>query len=152
MPAVLRTSFGYMYQWPKSQIHLGTEGGATTLPQPPEHPAQPAHELAQPAQPAHEDFEMAQNPDDDDDDLDLDEEDFAESEAKYNRERARLEAKRVDLSAPHLRATTPLQEIVLLSCLNVDHLPQTQPDVQLTEEISTPLLQEQEQEQELGQE
>ena len=87
---------------------------------------------------------------DSDDDLDLDEEDFAESEAKYNRERARLEAKRVDLSAPHLRATTPLQEIVLLSCLNVDHLPQTQPDVELTEEISTPLLQEQDQE--LGQE
>ncbi|KAI4944575.1 hypothetical protein J4E91_008578 [Alternaria rosae] len=81
---------------------------------------------------------------DSDDDLDLDEDDFAESEAKYNRERARLEAKRVDLSAPHLRATTPLQEIVLLSCLNVEHLPQTQPDVVSVEETSTPFPQEQE--------
>ncbi|CBY01109.1 hypothetical protein LEMA_P022390.1 [Plenodomus lingam JN3] len=64
--------------------------------------------------------------DSDDDDVDLDEDDFAESEAKYNREVARLEAKRIDLSAPHLRATTPLQEIVLLSSLTVDHLPQKQ--------------------------
>ncbi|KAL6704571.1 hypothetical protein ACN47E_008081 [Coniothyrium glycines] len=62
--------------------------------------------------------------DSDDDDLDLDEDDFAESEAKYNRERARLEAKRIDLTAPHLRATSPLQEIVLLSCLHTGHLPQ----------------------------
>jgi serine/arginine repetitive matrix protein 2 len=81
---------------------------------------------------------------DSDDDLDLDEDDFAESEAKYNKERARLEAKRVDLSVPHLRATTPLQEIVLLSCLNVEHLPQAQPDVVSVEETSTPLPQEQE--------
>ncbi|USP75808.1 uncharacterized protein yc1106_03082 [Curvularia clavata] len=79
---------------------------------------------------------------DSDDDLDLDEEDFAESEAKYNRERARLEAKRVDLSAPHLRAITPLQEIVLLSCLTVDHLPQAQPEVASAEEMDTPLPQE----------
>ncbi|KZM27389.1 chromatin binding [Ascochyta rabiei] len=60
---------------------------------------------------------------DSDDDLDLDEDDFAESEAKYNRDKARLEAKLVDLSAPHLRATTPLQEIILLSCVTADHLP-----------------------------
>ncbi|KAF2630456.1 hypothetical protein BU25DRAFT_258288 [Macroventuria anomochaeta] len=60
---------------------------------------------------------------DSDEDLDLDEDDFAESEAKYNRDKAALEAKLVDLSAPHLRATTPLQEIILLSCLNADHLP-----------------------------
>lgn len=60
---------------------------------------------------------------DSDDDLDLDEDDFAESEAKYNRDKARLEAKLVDLSAPHLRATTPLQEIVLLSCISAEHLP-----------------------------
>ena len=69
--------------------------------------------------------------DSDDEDVDLDEEDFAESEAKYNRERSRLEAKRIDLSASHLRATSPLQEIVLLSCLNVDHLPQKSMDTKL---------------------
>jgi serine/arginine repetitive matrix protein 2 len=79
---------------------------------------------------------------DSDDDLDLDEEDFAESEAKYNKDRARLEAQRVDLSAPHLRATSPLQEIILLSCLTVEHLPQAQPDVSVAEEVSTPLPQE----------
>ncbi|EMD67721.1 hypothetical protein COCSADRAFT_136988 [Bipolaris sorokiniana ND90Pr] len=79
---------------------------------------------------------------DSDDDLDLDEEDFAESEAKYNRERARLEAKRVDLSASHLRALTPLQEIALLSCLTVDHLPQARPELASAEEIGTPLPQE----------
>jgi serine/arginine repetitive matrix protein 2 len=79
---------------------------------------------------------------DSDDDLDLDEDDFAESEAKYNKERARLEAQRVDLSAPHLRATSPLQEIILLSCLTVEHLPQAQPDVSVAEEVSTPLPQE----------
>ncbi|KAF1839028.1 hypothetical protein BDW02DRAFT_273777 [Decorospora gaudefroyi] len=78
---------------------------------------------------------------DSDDDLDLDEDDFAESEAKYNRERARLEAKRVDLSAPHLRAVSPLQEIVLLSCLRVEHLPQTQPESTVAENASTPLPQ-----------
>ena len=60
---------------------------------------------------------------DSDDDLDLDEDDFAESEAKYKRDKASLEAKLVDLSAPHLRATTPLQEITLLSCITTDHLP-----------------------------
>ncbi|EDU40531.1 Retinal domain containing protein [Pyrenophora tritici-repentis] len=76
---------------------------------------------------------------DSDDDLDLDEDDFAESEAKYNRERALLEAKRVDLSASHLRATSPLQEIALLSCLTVDHLPQAQPDLAHGEEISMDL-------------
>ncbi|KAI8940886.1 hypothetical protein NX059_002146 [Plenodomus lindquistii] len=79
---------------------------------------------------------------DSDDDLDLDEEDFAESEAKYNREVARLEAKRIDLSAPHLRATTPLQEIVLLSCLTVDHLPQKQMESKLnTEDEAVPMHQ-----------
>ena len=35
MPAVLGTGFRYMYQWPKSQIRLGTEGRAITAPQPP---------------------------------------------------------------------------------------------------------------------
>ncbi|KAF1947057.1 hypothetical protein EJ02DRAFT_499565 [Clathrospora elynae] len=79
---------------------------------------------------------------DSDDDLDLDEDDFAMSEAKYNRERARLEAKRVDLSAPHLRATSPLQEIILLSCLTVEHLPQGQPELALAEEVITPIPQE----------
>jgi serine/arginine repetitive matrix protein 2 len=60
---------------------------------------------------------------DSDDDVDLDEDDFAGSEAKYNRERELLQARRTDLSAPHLRAVSPLQEIVLLSCLTIDHLP-----------------------------
>ncbi|KAJ8109197.1 hypothetical protein OPT61_g7637 [Boeremia exigua] len=66
---------------------------------------------------------------DSDEDLDLDEDDFAESEAKYNRKKAALEAKLVDLSAPYLRATTPLQEIILLSCLNANHLPAPYEDV-----------------------
>lgn len=78
---------------------------------------------------------------DSDDDLDLDEDDFAESEAKYNKERARLEAKRVDLSASTLRATSPLQEIILLSCLTVDHLPQGRLDPGLADEITSPLIQ-----------
>ena len=34
VPAVLCTGFGYLYQWPKSQICLGTEGRGTTPPQP----------------------------------------------------------------------------------------------------------------------
>ncbi|KAF2680582.1 hypothetical protein K458DRAFT_311284 [Lentithecium fluviatile CBS 122367] len=61
--------------------------------------------------------------DDSDEDLDLDDADFAESEAKYNREKALLECKRIDLSAPKLRATTPLQEIMLLASLTIEHLP-----------------------------
>ncbi|KAJ4988671.1 myb-like DNA-binding protein [Stagonosporopsis vannaccii] len=60
---------------------------------------------------------------DSDEDLDLDEDDLAESEAKYNRKKSALEARLVDLSASHLRATTPLQEIILLSCINADYLP-----------------------------
>ncbi|KAF1850953.1 uncharacterized protein K460DRAFT_373058 [Cucurbitaria berberidis CBS 394.84] len=79
---------------------------------------------------------------DSDDDVDLDEDDFAESEAKYNRERARLEAKRIDLSAPHLRATSPLQEIILLSCLTVDHLPQGLLEPRSADEVTSPLIQE----------
>ncbi|KAF2999268.1 hypothetical protein E8E13_003487 [Curvularia kusanoi] len=67
---------------------------------------------------------------DSDEDLDLDEGDFAESEAKYNRQKASLEAKLVDLSAPHLRATTPLQEIILLSCVTADHLPPPYEDIE----------------------
>ncbi|KAF2854457.1 hypothetical protein T440DRAFT_388523 [Plenodomus tracheiphilus IPT5] len=79
---------------------------------------------------------------DSDDDVDLDEDDFAESEAKYNREVARLEAKRIDLSASHLRATTPLQEIVLLSSLTVDHLPQKEMESkQGTEDETVPMHQ-----------
>jgi serine/arginine repetitive matrix protein 2 len=67
---------------------------------------------------------------DSDEDLDLDEGDFAESEAKYNKKKALLEAKLVDLSTPHLRATTPLQEIILLSCLSAKHLPAPYEDVE----------------------
>ncbi|KAF2024886.1 hypothetical protein EK21DRAFT_77730 [Setomelanomma holmii] len=54
---------------------------------------------------------------DSDDDVDLDDGDFAESEAKYNRERELLEARKVDSSAAHLRAVTPLHEVMLLHCL-----------------------------------
>jgi serine/arginine repetitive matrix protein 2 len=57
---------------------------------------------------------------DSDDDLDLDEGDFAGSEAKYNRERELLEARKVDLSAPHLRAMSPLHEIMMLHALTTD--------------------------------
>lgn len=73
---------------------------------------------------------------DSDDDLDLDEGDFAGSEAKYNRERELLEAKKIDLSAPQYRGTSPLQEIIMLSCLTVNHLPSTiiQSEQMLTEE------------------
>ncbi|CAI6333498.1 unnamed protein product [Periconia digitata] len=60
---------------------------------------------------------------DSDDDLDLDDADFAESEAKYNREKALLEAKRINLNVAHLRATTPLSEIMLLASLSIEHLP-----------------------------
>jgi serine/arginine repetitive matrix protein 2 len=59
---------------------------------------------------------------DSDDDLDLDEGDFAGSEAKYNRERELLEARKVDLSASHLRAMSPLHEIMLLHSLLTDHI------------------------------
>lgn len=67
---------------------------------------------------------------DSDEDLDLDEDDLAESEAKYNRKKSALEARLVDLSASHLRATTPLQEIILLSCLSADYLPAPYEDVE----------------------
>jgi serine/arginine repetitive matrix protein 2 len=84
---------------------------------------------------------------DSDDDLDLDEGDFAGSEAKYNRERELLEAKKVDLSAPHLRATSPLQDIVLLHCLATDQLvavpsePDTNPageDLPMRDDVASP--------------
>ncbi|KAF2715338.1 hypothetical protein K504DRAFT_365471 [Pleomassaria siparia CBS 279.74] len=78
---------------------------------------------------------------DSDDDLDLDEDDFAESEAKYNKEQARLVSKRVDLSAPHLRANTPLREIMLLASLTIDHLPHQQTKPVDEEMISPPLVQ-----------
>ena len=40
-PATLATGFHYMYLWPKSQIHLGTEECRRTTPQQPSQPAQP---------------------------------------------------------------------------------------------------------------
>lgn len=73
--------------------------------------------------------------DDSDEDLDLDEADFAESEAKYNREKTLLESKRIDLSASHLRATTPLQEITLLMSVNINHLPHRQQSKPVEEEM-----------------
>jgi serine/arginine repetitive matrix protein 2 len=78
---------------------------------------------------------------DSDEDLDLDDADFAESEAKYNREKALLESKRIDLSASSLRATTPLQEIMLLASLTIEHLP-CQESKSVEEEVaSMPLIQ-----------
>ena len=76
---------------------------------------------------------------DSDDDLDLDEDDFAGSEAKYNRERELLEAKKVDLSAHHLRAVSPLQELVLLHCLTIRTIPVTveEPEVKPVDEDVT---------------
>jgi serine/arginine repetitive matrix protein 2 len=84
---------------------------------------------------------------DSDDDVDLDEEDFAGSEAKYNRSRELLEAKKIDLSAPHLRATGLLQEIVLLLSLATAPLPaipdeldmnNNEEDVAMGDEIASP--------------
>jgi hypothetical protein len=51
-------------------------------------------------------------------DTDLDESDFAESLAKYNKDKATMEAKLIDVSAPEYRANTPLEEIALLSALS----------------------------------
>ncbi|KAL9093274.1 MAG: hypothetical protein Q9165_004015 [Trypethelium subeluteriae] len=51
---------------------------------------------------------------DDDDGLDLDEEDFMRTEDFAN-ERQRLEASKLDLSARHVRSTTPLRRIALLA-------------------------------------
>ena len=79
---------------------------------------------------------------DSDDDLDLDEDDFAESEAKYNREVARLEAKKIDLSAAHLRIVNILREITLLSCLTIDHLPVGTLEPRLPGDISLPSIKE----------
>lgn len=74
---------------------------------------------------------------DSDEDFDLDEEDFAESEAKYHREKALLEAKLVDLTASQFRATTPLKEIVMLSNLSLEHLPQEEPKIADEEVLSS---------------
>ncbi|KAF2658992.1 hypothetical protein K491DRAFT_224554 [Lophiostoma macrostomum CBS 122681] len=76
---------------------------------------------------------------DSDDDLDLDEDDFLESEAKYNREKALLESKRIDLTSAHLRAISPLQEIMLLSSLTLDHLPRPEIQQAVEEETMTPV-------------
>ena len=59
---------------------------------------------------------------DSDEDLDLDEADFAESEVKFKKEMTVLEAKLVDLSARSLRATTPLEEIILLASITTEYL------------------------------
>ncbi|KAF2005388.1 hypothetical protein P154DRAFT_392314, partial [Amniculicola lignicola CBS 123094] len=64
---------------------------------------------------------------DSDDDLDLDDADFAESEAKYNREKAHLQSKRIDLSVSRFRVTAILQEIMILASLTTEHLPQPPP-------------------------
>ncbi|KAH7074804.1 hypothetical protein BKA63DRAFT_321643 [Paraphoma chrysanthemicola] len=75
---------------------------------------------------------------DSDDDLDLDDGDFAGSEAKYNRERELLEAKKIDLSAAHLRAVTPLHEVVLLHCLAIDRqtiVPDVRNDTTISKDV-----------------
>ncbi|ORY10878.1 hypothetical protein BCR34DRAFT_614953 [Clohesyomyces aquaticus] len=60
---------------------------------------------------------------DSDEDLVLDEYDFAESEARYNKEKKLLQSKQIDLNVPSLRATSPLQEIMLLANITLEHLP-----------------------------
>lgn len=60
----------------------------------------------------------------DDDGMDLDEEeDFAQSEAKFERQKAHLEAQRIDLSAREYRATTPLEHVARLAKISVNDLP-----------------------------
>ncbi|KAL9068243.1 MAG: hypothetical protein Q9157_006572 [Trypethelium eluteriae] len=56
-------------------------------------------------------------PSDDDDglDLDLDEEDFMQTEDDFAKIRQRLEASKVDLSARHVRSSTPLRQIASLA-------------------------------------
>ncbi|KAF2810974.1 uncharacterized protein BDZ99DRAFT_441649 [Mytilinidion resinicola] len=49
--------------------------------------------------------------------IDLDEADFAESQAKFNKEKAQLEAKLIDLSVLEYRAVSLLEEISLLSAV-----------------------------------
>lgn len=62
-----------------------------------------------------------------DDQMDLDEGDFADNEAKFEKEKALLESKFVDLSSRHLRATSPLEHLALLFRVSVEDLP-TQDD------------------------
>lgn len=60
----------------------------------------------------------------DDDGMDLDEEeDFAQSEAKFERQKAHLEAQMIDLSAREYRATTPLEHIARLAKISANDLP-----------------------------
>lgn len=55
--------------------------------------------------------------------MNFDEEDFVKTEATFNREKALLEAKMLDLSDRTLRARTPLEKIAWLSNITVQHLP-----------------------------
>jgi serine/arginine repetitive matrix protein 2 len=51
----------------------------------------------------------------DEEGMDLDEEDFAQSKAKFERQKAHLEAQMIDLSTREYRATTPLENITKLA-------------------------------------
>jgi serine/arginine repetitive matrix protein 2 len=58
----------------------------------------------------------------DEEGMDLDEEDFAQSKAKFERQRAHLEAQMIDLNARQYRATTPLAQISRLANITVHDL------------------------------
>jgi len=59
----------------------------------------------------------------DEEGMDLDEEDFAQSKAKFERQRAHLISQKIDLNARQYRATTPLAQIVRLATITVHDLP-----------------------------
>jgi serine/arginine repetitive matrix protein 2 len=62
----------------------------------------------------------------DEEGMDLDEEDFAQSKAKFERQRAHLISQKIDLNARQYRATTPLAQIVRLANITVQDLPPAQ--------------------------
>ncbi|KAI5205789.1 hypothetical protein E4T39_02812 [Aureobasidium subglaciale] len=62
----------------------------------------------------------------DEEGMDLDEEDFAQSKAKFERQKAHLEAQMIDLNAREYRATTPLELIARLAKITAQDLPVAQ--------------------------
>lgn len=59
----------------------------------------------------------------DEEGMDLDEEDFAQSKAKFERQKAHLEAQMIDLSLRQYRAVTPLETIAKLARITHSDLP-----------------------------
>jgi len=68
-----------------------------------------------------------------DDPMDLDEGDFADNEAKFEKEKALLESKLIDLGSRYLRGTSPLQHLALLFRISVEDLP-----MQEEKEVTSP--------------